>query len=84
MVGLEAPRGQESYASPSTSAPFDAPHLEVSVHIVGLITGILLYIVGSILERHERAQYDRESRERWKGYGVDKQGNHHPLDGRWK
>jgi hypothetical protein len=56
MVGLEAPRGQESYASPSTSAPFDALHLEVSVHIVGLFTGILLYIVGSILERHERAQ----------------------------
>jgi hypothetical protein len=52
-------------SSPSTSAPFDAPHLEVNVLIVGLITGILLYIIGSIMERHELAQRDRESEERW-------------------
>ena len=71
-------------SSPSTSAPFDAPHLEVNVLIVGLITGILLYVIGSLMDHHERAQQDRESRERWKGYGVDRQGNHYPLDGRWK
>lgn len=33
--------------------------------IAGLITGILLYVVGSIMEHHERAKRDREWRDRW-------------------
>ena len=36
---------------------------------IGCLTGIILYVVGSILERHERAQREREwqrrERERW-------------------
>jgi len=30
-----------------------------------LITGILLYVIGSAMDRHERAQRDREWRDRW-------------------
>ena len=65
MVGLQAPRGQESYSSPSTSASFDAPHLEVNVLIVGLITGILLYVIGSIMERGEKAKHETYEKRVW-------------------
>ena len=34
--------------------------------IAGLLTGILLYIVGSIMDHHERSKRDRESRDRWR------------------
>jgi len=34
------------------------------VLVLGLITGILLYIVGSILERHELAQREAEAKRR--------------------
>ena len=33
--------------------------------IAGLLTGILLYIVGSIMDRHERSKRDREWKDRW-------------------
>ena len=32
--------------------------------IAGLLTGILLYIVGSVMDHHERAKRDREWRDR--------------------
>ena len=32
--------------------------------IAGLFTGILLYIVGSVMDHHERAKRDREWRDR--------------------
>ena len=32
--------------------------------IAGLITGILLYVVGSIMDHHERSKRDREWRDR--------------------
>ena len=32
--------------------------------LAGLLTGILLYIVGSVMDRHERAKRDREWRDR--------------------
>ncbi len=33
--------------------------------IVGLITGILLYVIGSILEGHEKAQREAEIKRGW-------------------
>ena len=33
--------------------------------IAGLLTGILLYVVGSIMDRHERGKRDREWKDRW-------------------
>ena len=33
--------------------------------IAGLLTGILLYIVGSVMDHHERAKRDREWKDRW-------------------
>jgi hypothetical protein len=32
--------------------------------IAGLITGVLLYIVGSVMDHHERSKRDREWRDR--------------------
>lgn len=33
--------------------------------LAGLLTGILLYVVGSIMDHHERAKRDREWKDRW-------------------
>jgi hypothetical protein len=45
----------------SASAEWRSPML-----IAGLLTGILLFIVGSIMDSHERAHREREWRERWR------------------
>jgi hypothetical protein len=29
------------------------------------LSGVLLYLIGSAMERHERAQRDRERKDRW-------------------
>lgn len=50
--------------------------------LAGFFLAVLLYIVGSLMDHHERAKRDREWKERWKGYGVDKHGNHYRLDGK--
>jgi hypothetical protein len=56
------------------------------VLLAGLLGGILLYVIGSLMDHHERSKRDREERKRWPKdeWGVDKQGSHYPLDGRWK
>jgi hypothetical protein len=33
--------------------------------IAMFISGVLLYIVGSIMDRHERSKRDREWKDRW-------------------
>jgi hypothetical protein len=40
------------------------PVTEVTVLIAGLITGILLIVIGNAMDRAERARRDRESEER--------------------
>ena len=38
---------------------------------IGCLTGIVLYVIGSILERRERAQRERERRQRVR-WGADR------------
>jgi hypothetical protein len=51
----------------------------------GLVTAILLFVVGTLMEHNREAKFDREDRKRWPRdeYGVDEEGSHYPLDGRW-
>jgi len=38
------------------------------VLLVGFLTGVLLYVVGTLMDRHERAEQERfwEERRRWR------------------
>lgn len=43
-------------------ARFASAGTEVTVLLAGLITGILLYLIGSAMDRHERAEREK----RWR------------------
>jgi hypothetical protein len=36
------------------------------IFITGMVMGLVLYVIGSVMERHERAQREREWRDRWR------------------
>jgi hypothetical protein len=35
------------------------------IFVTGMVIGLVLYLIGSAIERHERAQRERERRDRW-------------------